>query len=79
MSADDPVLASCKDMTVASLQPEEDKMVAWSDKGRFTLNSSKCKTEFFSLHCAKAAWQPNITIDGKLMPCNPFQIFMGVR
>ena len=30
-----------KDMMVASLQPEVDKVVAWSDKGRLTLNTSK--------------------------------------
>ena len=56
-----------KDMVVTSLQPEVDKVVAWSDKVRLTLNTSKCETAFFSLDCAEAAWQPNITIDGKQM------------
>ena len=47
-------------MIVASLQPDVDKVVAWSGKARLTLNTSKCETAFFSLDCAEAAWQPNI-------------------
>ena len=80
--ADDPLIARSarnNDMIVASSQPEVHKVIAWSDKSRLTLNSSKCETAFFNLDSAEAAWQPNITIDGRLMFCNPFQIFFGVR
>ena len=68
-----------KDMIVASLQPEVDIVVAWSDKARLTLSTFKCETAFISLDCAELAWQPNITGDGKRMFCNPFQIFLCVR
>ena len=53
--ADDVLIArgtSNEDMIVASLQPEVDNLVAWSAKARLTLESSKCETAFFSLHCA---------------------------
>ena len=65
-NADDLLIAHSvrnKDMIVLSLQPEVCKQVAWSDKARLTLNISKCEIAFFSLDCAEAAWQPNITID----------------
>ena len=52
-------------MFITSLQLEVDKVVAWSAKAKLTLNSSKCETAFFSLDCAEATWQLNITIDGK--------------
>ena len=71
--ADDLLIARSarnKNMIVAPLQPV-DKVVVWSDKARLTHNVSKCETAFFSLDCAEAAWQPNITIDGKQMFCNP--------
>ena len=68
-----------KDMVVASLQPVVDKVVAWSDKARLSLSTSKCETAIFSLDCTESAWQPNITIDGKRMFCNPFPVFLGVR
>ena len=71
--------ARSKDMIVAFLQSEVDKVAAWSDKTRLDLNTSKCETAFFSLDRAEAAWQPNITIDGKRTFCNPFQVFLGVR
>ena len=80
MSTDDLLIARSarnKDMIVAYLQPEVDKVVAWSDKARLTLSTSKCETAFFILDCQEAAWQPNITIDGKRMFCNPFTVFMG--
>ena len=44
-----------KDMIMASLQPEVDKVVAWSDKAGLTLNKPKCETVFFSQDCAEAA------------------------
>ena len=75
--ADDLVIARNKDMIITSLQPEVDKVVAWSAKARLTLNSSKCETAFFSLDCAHAAWQPKITGTGKRMFCNPIAIFLG--
>ena len=65
-------------MVVASLQPEVDKVVSSSYLARLTHNISKFETAFFRLDCAEAAWQPNVTIDGKRMFCNPFQIFFGV-
>ena len=68
-----------KDMIVTSLQPEVDKVIAWSDKARLTLNTYKCETAFFSLDCAEAAWHTNITIDLKQMFCNPLPVFFGVR
>ena len=77
--ADDLLVAHSKDMIVASLQPEVDKVVAWSDKARLTHNTFKCEKAFFSLDGAEAAWQPNIIFDGKQMFCNPFPIFLGVR
>ena len=64
---------------MASLQPEEGRKVAWSDKARIILNTCNCETAFFSLDCAEAAWPPNITIDGKRMFNNPFPVFLGVR
>ena len=73
------VYSACdRDMIVASLQTEVDKVVAWSDKARLTFNSSKYETAFFSLDCAEAAWQPNIPIDGKRIFCNLHQISLGV-
>ena len=68
-----------KDLIMASLQPEVGKVVAWSDKVRLTLNTSKYEIAFFNLDCAEVVWQPNITINGKRMFCNPFQVFLGVR
>ena len=42
----DDLLIACsanyEAMIVASLQPEVDNVVAWSDKARLTLSSSKC-------------------------------------
>ena len=38
-----------------------------------------CETAFFSLERAEVAKQPNITIEVRLMFCNPFQAFLGVR
>ena len=67
-----------KDMTVASIQPEVDKVVAWSGKARLILNTPKCETAFFSLDSAEAAWQHIVTIDGRLMFGNPFPVFLGV-
>ena len=78
----DPLIASSfcnENMILASLQPEVDKLVAWSAKARLTLKSLKCRTAYFSLGCAEAAWQPNITIDGKQMFCKSFPIFLCVR
>ena len=80
--ADDLLIARSaqnKDLIVVSLLPEVDKVVAWSDKARLTLNPFKCETAFFSQECPQAAWQPYITIDGKRMFCNPFPVFLGVR
>ena len=80
--ADDLLIARSarnKDMIVASLPPEIDKVVAWSDKARLTLSTSKCEIVFFNLDCVEAAWQPNITIGGKRMFSNPFPVFLGVR
>ena len=68
-----------KDMIVASLQLEVDKVVGWSDKARLTNETSKCETAFFSLDCAVAVWQPNINIGGKRMFCNHFPVFLDVR
>ena len=76
--ADDLLISRNKDMMLASLQPEVCKVFTWSDKANLTLNTSKCETAFFRLECAEAAWQPNITIDGKRMFCNPFPIFWRV-
>ena len=73
--ADDMLIARStrnKNMIVVSLQPEVDKVDAWSDNARLTLNITKCKIAFISLGCGEAAWQPNITIDEKRMICNPF-------
>ena len=50
-----------KDMIVAYLQQDADKVVAWSDKAKLTLNKSKCETAYFSLECSEAVWQPSIT------------------
>ena len=47
--------ACYNDMIVASLQPEVDKVVAWSDKAKMTLNTSKYETAFLSLDCAEVA------------------------
>ena len=72
--ADDLLIARSarnKVMIVASSQPEVYKVVAWSDKARLALNTSKCEAAFFSLDCAEAAWQLNVTIDGKRMFGNP--------
>ena len=55
------------------------KVVAWSGKAKLTPSTSKCETAFFNLDCTEAAWQPNITIDGKRMFFNPFPVFLGVR
>ena len=79
--ADDLLIARSagnKNMIVLSLQPEIDKVVAWCDKARLTLNTSKCETTFVSMHCAEAVWQHNIIIDGRLMFCNPFPVFLCV-
>ena len=79
--ADDLLIAPSAhniDMIVASLQLEDDKVVTWSDNARMTHNTSKCETTFFSLDCPEAAWQPNITIDGKSMFCNTLPVFLGV-
>ena len=56
-----------KHMITSSLEPEVDNLIAWFDKLRLTLSTSKCVTAFFSLDCADAAWQANIIIDGKRM------------
>ena len=64
---------------MASLQPEVDKVVAWSDKARLTLNKSKCETTFVSQDCAEVARQHNITIDGKRVFSNPFPVILAVR
>ena len=80
--ADDLLIARSvrnKDMIVASIQLEGDKMVVWSDKARLTSNTTKRETAFFSLDRAVAALRPNITIDGKRMFCNVFPVFWGVR
>ena len=80
--ADDVLTACCarnKDMIVASPQPEVYKVVARSDKARLTHSTSKSETAFISLDCAEAAWQSNITTDGKRMFCNTFQVFLCVR
>ena len=61
-NADDLLIvcsARNKDMIMACLKPEVDKVVAWSDMVRLTLNTSKCEAAFFSMDCAEAAWQPN--------------------
>ena len=45
--ADDLLIARTarsEDMIMASLQPEVDKVVAWSDRARLTLDTSKCET-----------------------------------
>ena len=68
-----------KNMTVASLMPEVDKVVTCYDKARFTHNASKCETAFLSLDCVDAAWQHIITIDAKQMFCNPLPDFLGAR
>ena len=54
-----------KEMTVASFQPEVDKVVNLSDKARLIHDTSKCETACFSLDYAETAWQTNIIIDGK--------------
>ena len=80
--ADDLLIAHSvcnKDMIVASLLKEVDKVVTWSDKAKLTLSTSKCETAFFSLVCTEVTWQPNITIDGKRMFSNPFPVFLVVR
>ena len=82
VNADDLLIAHNarnKNIIVASLQPQEDKVVAWSDTARLNHNTSKCETAFFGLDWAEAAWQPNNTIDGNLMFCNHFPVFLGVR
>ena len=58
---DDLAISCKKDMIIASLQ----QVVTWSAKEKMTLNISKGERDFFSLDCAEADWQPNITIDGK--------------
>ena len=78
--ADDMAIARCarnKDVIIASLQPEVDKVVAWSAKMRLTLKISKCEMAFFSLDYAEH--QPNIAIDGIQMFRNPLSVFLGVR
>ena len=65
--------ASNKYVVISSLQPEVDNVVAWS--ARLTMNAFMCVMAFFSLDCAEAAWQPNITIAIKLMFCNTLLIF----
>ena len=80
--ADDLLIAHSarnKDMIVASMQPEVDKVVAWSKKARLTLSTFKCETAFISLDCADSAWQANITIDGKRMFGNPIPFFLDFR
>ena len=66
-------------MVVASLQPEVDNVVTWSDKAILSLSSSKCEIAYFSLDCAEATCQPNITINWKRMLGNTFPNFMDVR
>ena len=51
---------------------------SWSDMARFTLTTSNCETVFSRLDCAKAAWQPYISIDLNRMFCNLLQVFLGV-
>ena len=46
--ADDLLIARSarnKDMIIASLQPKVDKVVAWSDNAKLTLNTSKCEID----------------------------------
>ena len=60
-----------KDMILASIQREVDKVVALSDKARLTFNTSKCETALFSLDCTVAAWQLNITNVPQSLPGLP--------
>ena len=68
-----------KDIIVASLQPEVDKVVAWSHKATLTHIISKCVTSLFSLDCAETPGNHCVTTDGKRMFSNPLPIFLLVK
>ena len=54
--ADDLVIAKRgrnKDIVMAELQKEVDKVAAWSNTVKLTLNTTKFKTSFFGLESAK--------------------------
>ena len=60
-----------KDMIVASLPTEVDKVVVWFDKARLTPKSSKFETTFLSQHWSEAVWQTNVIVRNRMF-CNPF-------
>ena len=58
-----------------------DKIVAWSERKKLTLNVSKCEATFFSTdsHELEAKLEPELRLLGEKIKFNPSPKFLGVH
>jgi len=81
MYADDVTLFTQhreKASAVELLQTAVDRVAYWSKVKKMQLNTEKSEVTFFSSDSREAMWTPSVTLNGKHMPYNPNQKFLGV-
>jgi len=81
MFADDvTILATHREKAVAeaAAQRAVDIVTAWSKAWKLTLNAGKSEAAFFSTWSNESRLQPNIQVDGQLVPTNNSPRLLGV-